>query len=67
MISEASTWAPEKGEKDRTEEGVRDYVNPSETSGRGRRRADLRQGISRSGVLLWLGEKGETGEDEGVV
>jgi hypothetical protein len=60
MISEASTWAPEKGEKDRTEEGVRDYLNPSETSGRGRRRADLRRGISRSGVLIWLGEKGKT-------
>jgi hypothetical protein len=45
MISEASTWAPEKGEKDRTEEGVRDYLNPSESSGRGRRRADLRRAI----------------------
>jgi hypothetical protein len=60
-MSEASTWAPEKGEKDRTEEEVRDYLNPSESSGRGRRRADLRRGILQSSLRLERRSKKERG------
>jgi hypothetical protein len=59
-----SEEAPVQGREDGTREGRRGHLGTSESSGRGRRRADLRRGIPQSS--LRLERRSERGEGEDV-
>jgi hypothetical protein len=63
MISEASMWAPVKGEKDRTEEGVRDYFTSPESTKFVDGDCGLRRAISAAWRRYFTGKS--RGKEEG--